>query len=307
MYLFLYQADFLQENVADFVYYGEIIMINDRIDLYDYFRLTRKNATGGYLTSYVRTPSREIKRKIRPAMLVLPGGGYSYLSEHEGEPVALQYMAAGYSSFALEYSINTAYPIPLVEACMAVVYLRENAERYYIDKEKIAVIGFSAGGHLAGLLATVREEEISEILGERAKYARPDGAVLSYPVVTMTDGITHDGTRRVISGNGTISYDQLSVEKRVTSDSAPAFIWHTFEDRGVPVENSLLLASAYKNAGVSFSLHIFEKGWHGLSLCNEETNNQTSMDIALKYVGKWFELSLDWLFSRGFKVNTEEK
>lgn len=105
-------------------------------------------------------------------MLVLPGGGYSYLSEHEGDPVALQYMVAGYSSCALEYSINTAYPTPLVEACMVVVYLRENAERYYINKEKIAVIGFSADGHLAGLLATVREEEISEILGEHAKYTR---------------------------------------------------------------------------------------------------------------------------------------
>ena len=124
--------------------------------------MERCGATGGFLTPYVRTPSRQIKRKIRPAMIVFPGGGYEFLSDREGEPVALQFMAAGYSSFVMDYSIKTAYPVPLIEACMAIAYLRENAAKYCIEKSKIAVIGFSAGGHLSGLLATVKEDEISE-------------------------------------------------------------------------------------------------------------------------------------------------
>lgn len=267
--------------------------------------MERCGATGGFLTPYVRTPSRQIKRKIRPAMIVFPGGGYEFLSDREGEPVALQFMAAGYSSFVMDYSIKTAYPVPLIEACMAIAYLRENAAKYCIEKSKIAVIGFSAGGHLSGLLATVKEDEISDVLGELAKYARPDAAILSYPVVTMADSITHEGSQRVISRNGAINSDKLSLERRVISDSTPAFIWHTSEDGCVPVENSFLLASAYRKAGVPFSLHIFEKGWHGLSLCNEEVNNQTSDDSALSSIGKWVELALDWLESRAFAVKIE--
>lgn len=280
-------------------------MKESKIDLYEYFNMERCGADGGYLTPYVRISLNEIKRKIRPAMIVFPGGGYGYLSDREGEPVALQFMAAGYSSFVLDYSINTPYPVPLTEACMAIAYLRKNADKYCIDKSKIAVIGFSAGGHLAGLVATVKEEEISGILVELEKYVRPDAAVLSYPVVTMADGLTHEGSRRVISGNGSIDLDKLSVEKRVYSGCVPAFIWHTAEDSCVPVENSLCLATAYRKAGVSFTLHIFEKGRHGLSLCNEEVNDQTSDDVALSSVGKWLELALDWLESRGFTVRVE--
>ncbi len=281
-------------------------MTNERIDLYGYFKIERKGATGGYLTAYVSSPSVEIKPKLRPAMLVIPGGGYEYLSDREGEPVALRFLSEGYCAFVLTYSIFTAYPTPLIEACLAVAYIRENASRFCADALHVAAVGFSAGGHLAGLLATVREEEIKEALGDKANLVRPNAVILSYPVITMTDGLTHEGTQRTISG-GVVPCDVLSIEKRVTKDSAPAFIWHTSEDDCVPVENSLLLAEAYRKAGVPFNLHIFERGWHGLSLNNAETSDETKEDEAIAYVGKWVTLALDWLASRGFCVKVNSK
>lgn len=276
-----------------------------RINLYEYFNLPKEEGASGYLTVYSRTPSKEIGAKKRPAMLVIPGGGYTMVSDREGEPVAIRFLVEGYCAFVLTYTTHAAYPVPLIEAGMAMAYIREHAEEYCVDGEKVAAVGFSAGGHLTGMLATMYgEKEVKDALGERAALVRPDAAIFSYPVVTTEDAFTHGTTKQIISGNGAIPPEKVSIEKRVTSDSVPAFIWHTFEDDCVPVENSLLLACAYKKAGVPFALHIFEKGWHGLSLSNAEVNNQTPADLALAPVGKWVELALDWLQARGFAVKT---
>ena len=276
-------------------------MICDNIDLYKYFGIDRKT-DGGYITTYVRDRIGEIIPKIRPAMLVIPGGGYSMLSERESEPVALQYMLHGYSAFVLQYSVNTKYPIPLLEACMAVVYLRENAERFFIDKNKIAAIGFSAGGHLAAMLANIyAEKEIEDDLREKTAYAKISALVLSYPVVSLTTH-AHIGSRDIITGGDKRLYERLSMEKHVTENSPPAFIWHTVTDDCVPVENSLMLADAYKKAGIPFALHLFERGEHGLSLCNEEVHDQTPKDYKFKNIGKWFDLSLDWLSEHEFTL-----
>lgn len=277
-------------------------MNSEVIDLYDYFKLPKNGATAGCLTSYIRTPSHEIKAKIRPAVLVIPGGAYLMVSDREGEPVALNFLNQGYCAFVLKYTTNAAYPVPLIEACMAMAYIRENAEKYGIDPFKVAAIGFSAGGHLAGMLATMYgEREVACALGERAKFARPDAVILSYPVIT-TDEKTHGDTRRVISGDGAVPYEKLSIEKRVTAESVPAFIWHTMEDNCVPVENSLYLAAAYRKAGVPFALHVFEKGFHGLSVCNEEVFDSSDVYDSFGRVDKWFGLAIDWLQSRGFKI-----
>jgi acetyl esterase/lipase len=188
---------------------------------------------------------------------------------------------------------------------MAMIYLRENALEYSIDKAHIAAIGFSAGGHLTGMLGTMFEDtEVLSAFGKRASLIRPDAIILSYAVITMQEEWSHGGTKRVISDNGKIPQDKLSIEKRVTPQSSPAFIWHTMEDNAVPVENSLLLANAYRKEGVPFSLHIFEHGWHGLSLCNEETHNQTARDEEVSYVGAWQKLSYDWLRACGFVVKS---
>lgn len=279
----------------------------ERIDLYRHFNLKRKSGNGGYLNVYAPFEVTEIKPKLRPAMLVIAGGAYAGVSQRESAPVAVKYVANGYCAFVLDYSVNTAYPVPLVEACMAVAYIRENASKYRVDKNLVAATGFSAGGHLAAMLANIYDEkEVFEILGDRAQTAKLNAVVLSYPVVTMGQ-FTHEISRDIITGNNPELYEKLSMEKRVTENSVPAFIWHTFEDTCVPVENSLMLAEAYRRANVPLSLHIFEKGWHGMSLCNEEVNDQTAAEIQLEYIGKWFELSLDWLNARGFCVKTAEK
>lgn len=273
------------------------------IDLYEYFNIPRNGAAAGYLTTYLRAPSLEIKAKLRPAVLVIPGGAYTMVSDREGEPVALSFLSEGYCAFLLKYTTHTAYPTPLIEACMAMVYIRENADKFGIDPQSVVAIGFSAGGHLTGMLATMSDEqEVRDALGAKYSFAKPDAVILSYPVITMNDDYTHGGTRRIISGDGVVPYDKLSIEKRISSDSVPAFIWHTMEDNCVPVENSLYLASAYKKAGVPFALHIFEKGFHGLSLCNEEVFDSEEKYNSFGHVDKWLGLALDWLKMRGFAV-----
>lgn len=273
-------------------------MLLEQINLYDYYKLKKPVASKGELTVYCRSDSVALRRKIRPAVLVVPGGGYQLVSDREGEPIALSFLNEGYVSFVLDYTVQTPYPTVLNEALMAVAFIRQNAEKYGIDKEQVVAIGFSAGAHLVGMLATATENELNNLKGKAEK---PNIVILSYPVVTMGE-FAHEGSKNVISDKGKIDLNLLSVEKRVNANTVPAFIWHTYEDQIVPMENSLLLANAYRKANIPFALHIFEKGWHGLSLSNEETSNQTPADIELKHIGKWFEIAIDWLCARGIKV-----
>lgn len=274
-------------------------MILETIDLYNYNGLQNNLPNGGKLNVYCRSASPEMSNKLRPAVLIFPGGGYGFLSDRENEPIVLEFVRAGYCAFVLSYSIHTPYPDPLNQALMAVGYIKQNAQKYGIDANKIVAIGFSAGGHLAALLATATKQEVDSV----PNGAKPNAVVLSYPVITMGE-FTNEGTKNVITDNGKINPDYLSVENRVDCNSAPAFIWHTFEDDCVPIENSLLLASAYRKANVPFALHIFEKGCHGLSICNGEVNAQLPIDLQYNHVGKWFDLALDWLHSRGFALKT---
>lgn len=275
-------------------------MTVERIDLYGHFGVPRGAANGGYLTAYVRTERAVARRRVRPAMLVLPGGGYYVLSDSEAEPVALKWAERGFAAFLLEYSVSAAYPTPLVEAMLATAYIRENCERYSVDAQRVCAVGFSAGGHLAGLLATVSEKEAA-LVGRTASAVRPDAAVMSYAVATMGE-YTHAGTRDIITGGDGSLEAALSVEKRVGKDSSPMFLWHTFEDDLVPVQNALAVAAAYANHGVPFSLHIFEKGWHGLSIANGEIFDGSYEPRYLYDAGKWFELAVDWLDARGIRL-----
>lgn len=272
-------------------------MITQKIDLYEYFKLKRNGASGGYLTVYARTESDEMKRRLRPAMLVLPGGAYAMLSDREGEPIAIKFLERGYVSFLLSYSVQTKYPIPLFEAQMAVAYIRDNAKLYSVDGKHVCAAGFSAGAHLTGLLATAKNDEA--ILKRSIDELKPNAVILSYPVVTIGE-FTHIESRDNITGGDEKLYDKLSVDKRVDRNTVPAFIWHTYEDDCVPVENSLMLASAYRKNNAPFALHIFEHGWHALSLADDETNVFSDEYKHLYKVGKWVDLACDWLVSRGF-------
>ncbi len=276
-------------------------MIYETVDLYSYFSIERKKGRAGYLTVYVRKAQGELAPKLRPATLIVPGGGYQVISAREGEPVAMRFLAEGYGAFVLEYSVNTAYPVPLIEAAMAMVYIRENAEKYSIDPAQIVATGFSAGGHLAGMLATLfADEHVKKALGDRAEPVRPDAVILSYAVITTREN-THGGTAQTISGGNAELRAALSLETRVTKDSAPAFIWHTKEDDAVPVSNSLMLAEAYLKCGVPFELHIFEKGWHGVSVATIETDSAARLS-KIEHTSVWPDLAFTWLRQRGFCV-----
>lgn len=279
-------------------------MLIEKIDLYEYFNIKRPTDAAGYLQTYIPHVIDGMKSKLRPAMLVLAGGGYRFVSEREKEVVAIKYSVNGYSAFTLDYSVSTAYPTPLLEACMAVIYIRENAAKYNVDVDHIAAIGFSAGGHLAAMLANIYDEkEIKDVLGDKISLAKINAVLLAYAVITMKE-VTHGGSRNVITGGDPDLIERLSIEDRVTKNSAPAFIWHVFEDDRVSVSNSLMLAQAYQQAGVPFEMHVYEKGWHGITVCSDETENDHNVVEKLAPVAKWFDASLDWLKARGFAVKT---
>ena len=233
-------------------------------------------------------------RNTRPMMVIFPGGGYSFCSDREAETIAAVYLARGFSTCILRYSVrkSDAEPglgdRPLLEAAGTVRYVREHAAQWCVDPNKITVIGFSAGGHLAASLGVHWNDH--DRLPTAGEAVRPNGMILSYPVITA-GAVTHRGSIENLTGvNGFSGKDALyDTARYVSPDTPPAFLWHTWEDELVPVENSLTMAMAMRKAGCSASLHIFPKGEHGLSLSTPEVGGGP------EDVRKWVGLSLDWL------------
>jgi len=272
-------------------------MRTEKIDLYEYFKVERPIGAAGYLTTLLLDEYTFAQDRLRPAMLVIAGGGYAGVSAREKEPIAMKYLANGFNCFTLDYSVApTAFPCQLIEGAMAMAYIRKNAKKLCVDNNYVSAIGFSAGGHLCAMLATLfNAPELYDTLGKDAEYCRPDAVVLSYPVITSGDK-RHDGSIRNLSGGDESLFDRLSLEKQVTKNSPPAFIWTTTTDACVPMENSMYMAMAYRENGVPFELHVFEEGKHGLSVAELETN------IENVPVQQWIPLSITWLKNRGFKI-----
>ncbi|MBQ9103544.1 MAG: alpha/beta hydrolase [Clostridia bacterium] len=276
-------------------------MVLERIDLYKYFGIKRESGAEGYLNAYISHTSNEYcGNRVRPAMLVIPGGGYQMRSDRENEPVAFKFLAEGYNCFTLEYSLNPlGYPTQLIEGAMAVAYIKENAEKMHILKDKVCAIGFSAGGHLAGMLATLYDAEpVKDALKEKSALAKLNAVILSYPVISAFD--THEDTMNTISNNDRALREYLSLENRVNTKSVPAFIWATFDDNDVPSTNSMKMATAYQKNGVKCELHMFKSGVHGLSLATNETAREGDVRYINPEVAKWFDMSISWLKGLGF-------
>ncbi len=253
------------------------------------------------LTTYIHDHSPEMNHAPRRAIIVCPGGAYQFLSDRENEPVALRYFAAGLNVFVLRYSIGekAAGDAPLIEGALAVRHLRENAETYNLDPSYIFITGFSAGGHFAAMCGTLwNDPVIREALGiDRGECPeginRPTATVLCYPVITGGPH-AHRGSIDTLCGGpsaGTPGADRYSLELHVDATTAPAFIWHTFNDGAVPIQNTLLYANAMAAAGVPFEYHVYPDGVHGLSLCTAETANNNPALIQPTAAG-WIDAAI---------------
>jgi acetyl esterase/lipase len=205
------------------------------------------------------------------AMVICPGGGYGGLAAHEGEAYAFFLRDNGIAGFVLKYRLGSAgyrHPIMLQDVSRALRLVRANAAAWKLDPKRIGVMGSSAGGHLASTLLTHFDsgKTDAEDVIERQS-SRPDLGILCYPVITMGEK-THSGSKKNLLGENPSAelMKELSNELHVTKETPPTFIFHTVEDKGVPVENSLAFAEALRKAGVPFDLHIYEKGPHGMGL-----------------------------------------
>lgn len=219
------------------------------------------------------------KDRKRKCLIVLPGGGYQFRSHREEQVIAYQFLAADIATFVLDYSIadKVKYPCPMAEVFAAIAYIRKNSDFYHVDPNKISVIGFSAGGHLAASTAAFcHTQEYADFLGVKLQEIELNGCILAYAVISSIFGETT--TINTITEKHNPKYEQLfSIDKQVTKDFPKTFIWHTTSDTCVPVENSLCLADALAKNKVFFELHIYPKADHGISIA-DETVYPDSMD-----------------------------
>ncbi len=225
------------------------------------------------------------------AVIIFPGGGYHHLSlENEGSKIAEFYNNNGFNAFVVTYRLTPYnHPAMLLDALRAIRLVRYNAEKFNVNPDQIAILGFSAGGHLAGSLYThydfeyEKQDEIDEVS------ARPNGAILCYGVLSLSSKYTHSGSRQnLLSDYSGEEYmrlsDFLSAEKQVTEDTPPAFLWHTAADPVVPVSNSIDMAKALSEKKIPFELHIYPTGGHGMGLAPQKP-----------HVTSWAPLSAAWL------------
>lgn len=281
-------------------------MINKTVDLYEYFGQSRKEQPAGNLTCWIQqTPLAVSPARKRPAILILPGGGYHHTSPRESEPVALRFAAMGYAAFVLHYSCApSVFPTALREAAMAMRYIRQNAEQFEIDSSKVAALGFSAGGHLCGCLGTLFDSQEVADLGT-PEQLRPDALALCYPVA-VSWGRTHEGSFENLCGGDGSLRKRLSMDALVRPDMPPVFLWHTRDDASVPCRNSLILAQALEEAGVDFVLHVYRKGIHGLSTADTMAFSACDLPQISWDVPGWLEACDGFFKEIGLTVTDRE-
>jgi acetyl esterase/lipase len=238
-------------------------------------------------TSYLLDPA-----KTRGCVVVLPGGGYGHRAIHEGDHIARWLNSFGVAAVVAHYRVKPyRFPVPLQDAQRTIRTVRFNAREWGIEKNKVAVLGFSAGGHLAATASTRYDLGIESDDPVDRESCRPDASVLCYPVISLSKPHGHLGSCDNLLGENfdTELRDELCAEIQVTGDTPPAFLWHTASDDGVPVENSLMYASALSANEVSFELHVFPEGRHGLGLAP-----------GCQTVCQWTALCERWLRNMGY-------
>lgn len=265
----------------------------------DIVSIQTKEDTEAKLYTYFLDNSKEIdSNRTRPVVLICPGGGYEFTSDREAEAVAIRFLAIGCHACVIRYSVAPAeFPKALCELAWSVNYLRNHSKEYGIHRDKIIVAGFSAGGHLAASLGVFWNKEwLYNPMQLKSEDIRPNGLILSYPVIS-SGKFAHEGSFWNLMGTKSTEEQRelLSLEKQVSKDVPPVFMWHTLTDPSVPVQNTLLFTDALVKEKVSVELHIFPEGEHGLSLANKETAIKENGFGIQKRCQKWIEMAGEWV------------
>lgn len=269
------------------------------------------------LTTYLWDMSPVLTQQPRPAVLICPGGGYNHLSDREAEPIALRFMAMGYQAFVVRYRIHRGedsdclYPEAIIDVGRAMLAIRAHAEEWRVDMSRVALCGFSAGGHNALMYATLwNKPVITDALGCQPDDLRPAACIAGYPVTdgSLVWGAVPDddpimGTFRrygvAVTGTEHPTREQIAKASPAMGDASvapPTFLWATCEDGLVNVRHTLHMAEALSKAGVPFEVHVFEEGGHGLALADQTSSTvqgQMNSDAA-----KWIDLCGAWLLKR---------
>lgn len=261
------------------------------------FPILQNLDTAAVVTAYLPDNMSEIgqEHKKRPCLLICPGGGYEYCSQREAEPIALHFLPEGFNVFILNYSCAPhRFPTQLCEAAAVMELIHQNADAWHCDTGRIAIMGFSAGGHLAAHYSNAYDCEEVRVL---FPYSKPvQASVLCYPVITADPQWAHIGSFDQLTGTVTrtaAENNRFSCEKLVSAATPPAFLWHSAADSCVPVMNSLLYAQALSVNRVPFELHIYPCGAHGLATCDEQTRAPLLPEDA--YSRTWLDCAKKWL------------
>lgn len=247
------------------------------------------------LVMYIQEYSEALYIKERPLVLLCPGGGYTHTSDREAESMALQFLAMGCHAAVLRYSPAPAvYPVQLRELAYSMKLIRAHAKEWHIIRDKIVVQGCSAGGHLAASLGVFWGEEwLGKAVDADSEELKPNGLMLCYPVITSGE-FAHRGSFDNLTGGDDSLLEILSLEKQVNAHTPKTFLWHTFTDGAVPMENSLLFVSALRKYNIPTEFHLYPEGRHGLALANELTAGEDGGHIQ-KECTSWVELAHAWL------------
>jgi len=293
-----------------------------------------------FFNTYLIENSKELKpNSKRPSIVICPGGGYSFTSDREAEPIALAFASKGYHAFVLRYSVglDAKMPNPLKELAQTMLYIRQRSEEWFVDENKILVCGFSAGAHLAASLGVFwNNKDLLEEYQQNFDVIKPNGMILGYPVLDLDSsakrldigiegypeydtiqfgqlypGIAYEDIFKRKNGKTYVDFamamnayifggyytkeqeEFYSLQNQVTSDTAPAFIWHAAQDGLILPANSLKFATALNEKQVPYELHIFGTGGHGLGLSNDITSNNPWESVP--QCEPWFELANTWI------------